>query len=196
MSDIATKLPPRLNARAGAVALALGAPMNLLLHLQGARLAPLAYAAWLVFSFGALCFAGEMGAERPLNRAGLVAFAAAFCADTVALVAAGAEARARLLYAFCLLAALLFWSVALMHRARTARAVGSVGAALGGAAIALLIAAHLLVGTATIAGFSQLFAALGDPGQATAGALLAIDAVACLWAFAVAILLWRGQLRA
>jgi len=186
-----------LNARLGAVALALGAPLNLILHTQTAKLGPLSYAAWLVLSFGVLCFCDEMGAGRPLNRAGLLAFAAAFCADTIALldVNAGSDARAHVLYAFCVLASLVFWSVALMHRRRSARTVGSVGAVLGGAALALLVVAHLLLGTVTILGFSRLFTALSDPNQAGASALLLIDAAACVWALAVAVLLWNGRLR-
>ena len=195
MTDTAREPPARLNARVGAVALALGAPLNAILHAQGARLGPVAYAAWLVFSLGMVCFCDEMGAGRPLNRAGLVAFAAAFCADTVALLVSGSGAGARLLYAFCLLLALVLWSVAMMHRAQVARAVGSVGAALGGVALALLVAAHLLLGTVTIVGFSQLFAALDDPTKSAAGALVAIDVAACAWALAVAVLLWRGRLR-
>ena len=66
-----------------------GAPLNLILHAQGDKLGPLAYAAWLVFSLGAVCFCDEMGAGRPLNRAGLIAFAAAFCSAAVALVGSG-----------------------------------------------------------------------------------------------------------
>ena len=185
--------PTRLNARVGAVALAIGGPLNLVLHAQGDRLGPLAYAAWLIFSLGLTCFCDEMGAGRPLNRAGLVAFAAAFCADTLALVGPGPAAR--LLYAFSLLLALVLWSVAMMHRTRMVRAVGSVGAALGGLALALLLAAHVLIGAVTIVGFSQLFAALDDPAKSAAGALVAIDAAACVWALAVAVLLWRRQLR-
>jgi hypothetical protein len=195
MTDTGVEAPIRLNARVGAVALAVGAPLNLILHAQGDRLGPLAYAAWLVFSLGAACFCDEMGAGRPLNRAGLIAFAAAFCADTVALVGAGARPGARLLYAFCLLAALVLWSVAMMHRTRLVKAVGSAGATLGGVALALLLAAHLLLGAVTILGFSQLFAALDDPAKSAAGALVAVDATACIWALAVALLLWTGQLR-
>lgn len=193
MTEAAVVEPIRLNARVGAVALAIGGPLNLVLHAQGDRLGPLAYAAWLVFSLGAVCFCDEMGAGRPLNRAGLIAFAAAFCADTLALVGPGPAAR--LLYAFSLLLALVLWSVAMMHRTQAVRAVGSVGAALGGVALALLLAAHLLLGAVTIVGFSQLFAALDDPAKSAAGALVAIDAAAGIWALAVALLLWTGRLR-
>ena len=186
-----------LNARAGAVALLVSAPANLLLHMQGARLGASSYAAWLGVSFGILCFCEEMGPSRPLNRAGLVLFAAAFCADTVATLAADPVfvARAHLLYAFATLGALIFWSVALMHGTEIARAIGTVGAAVGGGALVLLIAAHLLLGTATIIGFSQLYATLDQPGGSTTGAVAIIDTVLCVWCLAIAVLLWRVRLR-
>lgn len=86
-----------------------------------------------------------MGASRPLNRAGLIFLAAAFCGDTLALLAVDPVlvARARLLYAFAIVSALIFWSVALMHRRSAPKTVGAVGAAVGVTAIVLLIAAHL-----------------------------------------------------
>jgi hypothetical protein len=189
---------PSLNARVGALALALGAPLNLVLHLEGGRLAPLSYVAWLAVSFGLWCFAGEMGAARPLNRAGLVLLAAAFCADTLAMLATdpGEAARARLVYAFAVLGALVFWSVALMHRTRAARAIGTLGATVGAGALVLLVAAHLLLGTATILGASQLFAALDQPAHAASAALAMIDSVLCVWSLTTAWLLWRGRLAA
>jgi len=185
------------NARMGALFLTVGAPMNLFLHMQGARLGPLSYASWLGVSFGTLCFCEEMGASKPLNRAGLVLFAAAFCADTMATVAIDPSlvARSHLLYAFAILGALVFWSVALMHRTKTAKAVGAVGAAVGGGAIGLLVAAHLLLGTATILGFSQLFATLDEPGRSTFDALATIDSILCVWCLSASVLLWNVRLR-
>lgn len=186
-----------LNARAGALVLSVSAPFNLILHMQGARLGPLSYASWLGVSFGVLCFCEEMGAGKPLNRAGLVLFAAAFCANTVALLAIDPSlvARAHLLYAFVTLGALVLWSVALMHRTKAAKAVGAVGAALGGGALVLLVAAHLLLGTATILGFSQLFAMLDEPSRSTFDALAMIDSVLCFWGLATSVLLWNVRLR-
>jgi hypothetical protein len=197
MADQHAAASTSLNARVGALVLAIGAPLNLVLHMQGARLGPLSYLAWLAVSFGVLCFCDGMGADRPLNRAGLVLFAAAFCADTLALLSVDPSvvARAHLLYAFVVLGSLLLWSVALMHRTNAARAIGAVGATVGGGAILLLVAAHLLVGTATILGFSQLFTALDDPNRAATAALALIDTVLCLWCLTTAVLLWRGRLR-
>jgi hypothetical protein len=187
-----------LSARVGAVALALSAPANLGLQLLGPRLGPLNYIAWLGVSLGVLCFCEEMGAGRPLNRAGLVLFAAAFCAATMALLGTdpGLIARAHLLYAFALLGALVLWSAALMHRRTAARSVGAVGAAVGGGALVLLVAAHLLLGTATVVGFSQLFAALDETGRSPGDGLTTIDSILCVWSLAISTLLWNVPLRA
>lgn len=197
MSDSQDRTPISRNARTGALALAIGAPLNLILHMQGPRLGPLSYAAWLILSFGVLCFLEEMGARKPLNRAGLVLFVAAFCAETMAMLSVDVAvvARAGLLYAFTTLGALIFWSVALMHRTRTARAIGTIGTAVGGFALVLLVAAHLLLGAATILGFSQLFVALENPGQSSFTALVAIDSVLVAWCLPTAILLWTTRLQ-
>jgi hypothetical protein len=186
-----------LNARVGAMALAVCAPLNLVLHLLGPMLGPLSYAVWLGLSFGILCLADEMGAARPLNRAGLLLYAAAFLADTLTLLAADPvlAARAHLLYAFALLGALLLWSVALMHRRELTRAVGAAGAAFGAAALVLLVVAHLLLGATTLLGFSQLFAALDGRGASAVTAIAVIDSLLAIWCLTTAALLWTGRLR-
>jgi len=197
MTDDQDRSTFSLNARTGALVLSVSAPLNLILHMQGARLGPLSYAVWLGVSFGILCFCEEMGPSKPLNRAGLILFAGAFCADTVATLAVDPNlvARAHLLYAFATLGALVLWSVALMHRTKIAKAVGSVGAAVGGGALVLLVAAHLLLGTATILGFSQLYATLDESGQSTFGALAMIDSILCVWSLSISVLLWNVRLR-
>lgn len=186
------------NGRIGALAMAVSAPANLVLHMHGQTLGPLSYVAWLVLSFGILCFCEEMGAGKPLNRAGLVLFAASFWANTMATftVDPAMLARANLLYAFSALGAVVLWSIALMHRKEAVRAMGTVGAAVGGGALLLLIMAHLLLGASTIVGFSQLFAALDQSRQGPPYALTVIDAVICVWSLSTALLLWTGRVRA
>lgn len=187
-----------LNARAGALAMLVSAPLNLVLHLHGQTLAPLSYLSWLGLTFGILCFCEEMGSGKPLNRGGLVLFAAAFWANTTATFAADpAEiARAQVLYAFSTLGALVLWSVALMHRREAARAMGQIGAAVGSGALVLLVAAHLLLGASTIMGFSQLFSAFDQAGQGSLGNLVVIDAVLFAWCLAISLLLWTARIRA
>jgi hypothetical protein len=186
-----------LNARAGALALAVFAPLNLVLHMVGPRVGPLSYVAWLGLSFGILCFCEEMGAGRPLNRAGLVLFAAAFCADTLSVLSVDplVIARSHLLYAFGLPGAVVLWSVALMHRTEFARAVGAAGAAVGVGLLVLLVAAHLLLGAVTIVGFSQLFRSLDGRSGPAFVSLTVIDSVLCLWSLLTSALLWTAKLR-
>ena len=197
MTDSQDTPTTSLNARVGAIVLTICAPLNLILHMQGPALGPLSYAVWLGLSFGLLCFCDEMGAARPLNRGGLIALAAAFVADTLLTLSADPSlvARASVLYAFAVLGAVVLWSVALMHRKQTARAIGAIGALVGGGALALLVAAHVLLGAATVLGFSQLFAALQEPGHSTLAALMLIDAVLCVWSLPIAFLLWTARLR-
>ena len=197
MSDSQVTRSASRNARVGALALTVFAPLNLLLHMQGPALGPLSYAVWLGLIFGLLCFCEEMGADRPLNRAGLVAIAAAFFAETVSMLSVDpiVVTRASILYAFAVLGAVVFWSVALMHRTETARAIGALGAVVGGGALALLLAAHVLLGAASVLGFSQLFAALQEPGHSTLAAIVLIDSVLCVWCLLVSILLWTARLK-
>jgi hypothetical protein len=184
------------NARAGAIALAVCAPVHCLVSLQGAMLAPLAFASWLGVGFGILCLCEELGASRLLNRAGLVLFGAAFCSRLLMAVAADPAlyVRAELLFAFCAMGALLFWSVALMHRRQAPRAVGILGAVVTGSSLTLILAAHLLVGSATIWGFSALFAALSDSMLDTRSAMTTINVILGSWGLVASRLLWTQSL--
>ncbi len=189
--------PISRNARTGAIALALFAPLHWVVSLAGGQLAPTAFACWLGISFGILCLCEELGASKPLNRVGLVLFGAAFCARLLMTVALEPtlHVRAQLLFAFAVMGALLFWSVALMHRAEAPRVAGILGGAIAGSTLGVILMAHLLVGTATIWGFGALFAALSMPARDTHDAMLIIDAILALWALVISALLWRHNLR-
>ena len=185
------------NARTGAIALAVFAPLHFIVSLAGAKFGPMAFACWLGISFGILCLCEELGAAKPLNRAGLVLFGAAFCARLLMTVTVepALYVRAELLFAFAAMGALLFWSVALVHRPRAPRTVGILGSALAGSMLGLILVAHLLVGTATIWGVGALFAALSSPTQDTREAMLTINAILALWSLITSGLLWRYSLR-
>ena len=186
-----------LNARSGAIALTVFAPLHFLVSLQGAAVAPLACATWLAVSFGVLCLCDELGPARPLNRAGLVLYAAAFSARLLMVVTGDpvSQARAELLFAFATMGSLLFWSAALMHRPRKPRAAGMLGAAMTGSTLALILAAHLLAGSASIWGFSELFDSLSSPSASAVHAMTTINGILCLWALISAGLMWTGALR-
>jgi hypothetical protein len=178
------------------VALSAGALLQLLASLLGATSSPWAYAGWLVLAFGALCLCDELGPSRPLNRAGLTMLAAAFCARSVMITIpiAAVLARAQLAYAFAILTAILFWSVALMHRRRHPYVAGSLGTALSGSALLMLLGAHLWVGAAGLLGFSELFAAVRDPTVQPLLATISVNVILSFWSLVVAPLLWRQNL--
>src|SRR3954452_24854187 len=117
-SSFLTSRAETLNARMGAVTLAGGAFMTLLLSHIDASLAPLRILTLAIVAFAAWAFCDEMGLGKPLNRAGLVFFAIALTTKVqISLgVATQFVGRYYLLYAAFLLAAVLFWSVAFLHR--------------------------------------------------------------------------------
>jgi len=198
MTSVTQAVAQASRSRTGPLALAIGAVLNLGLQIVGPGVQPLNYLAWLTVSFGLLCFCDEMGAGKPLNRAGLVLLAAAFAANTASLLAVDERmsARAHILYAFALLGALTLWSVALMHRTGGARRTGVLGAGVGLGALAMLVGAHVLVGTMSVLGFSSLFAALQSPDVSAAAPLVTIDALLALWALGASGLMWTNRLRA
>src|SRR5256885_1959445 len=108
------------NARVGAITLAVGAFMTLLLSHVDASLAPLRLLTIAITAFASWAFCDEMGLGKPLNRAGFVFFAIALMTKVQILlgVATQFEGRYYLLYTAFLLLAVLFWSVALLHRQR------------------------------------------------------------------------------
>lgn len=184
------------NARTGAISLAVFAPIHCFAGLAGAMFGPMGFASWLGISFGILCLCEELGAAKPLNRAGLILFGAAFCARSLMAVAVEPTlyVRAQLLFAFAIMAALLFWSLALMHRPQAPRTAGVLGTAIAGSTLGLILLTHLMLGGATIWGFGALFAALSSPTRDTGGAMLTINAVLTLWSLITSRLLWRHSL--
>lgn len=176
--------------------LALGTSVQLIASLSGQLGAPWAYAAWLVLAFGAWCLCDELGMARPLNRAGAVLLAAAFCARSMLLCApaTAVATHAQLLYAFAALGMIMFWSVALMHRPDRPKVAGLLGSTLSGAALGLLIVAHVVTGSIGYFGFGALFVALNSPDADVAPAMTVISAVLWLWSLLVAGLLWTTAL--
>ena len=69
-----------LNAKVGAVALAIAGFMTLLLSHFSEPLAPLRLLSLALAAFAAWSFCDEMGMHKPLNRAGFVFFAIALTA--------------------------------------------------------------------------------------------------------------------
>lgn len=185
-----------LNARVAAVALTVGAFMTLALTHTDIALAPLRILALAIASFAAWAFSDEMGIRKPLNRAGLVCFMIA--AVTKIQLALGVDqhlmGRYLLLYAAFLLLAVLFWSVAFLHRQRRVKAVGAAGLVAAFGPIVIIVVAHVAVGLGAMLGVGSLLsAAQGTAPTDTAFVTLA-ERVFGIWAYVAAWLLWRGHI--
>jgi hypothetical protein len=185
-----------LNARAGAVAAPMGAAGGLALNYAGTGLAPLSLLCLAAACFGVWAFADEMDVRRPLNRAGLVAYMFAAGSKVVVLLDASSANQFLILYAFALLTALLFWSIALLHRDGTPKLAGAAGALGAVAPLALLVAGHLFVGAGAALGVSMLYQAGANLARLDLPVIALVEGTLLVWSVIVATLLWTGQIRA
>jgi hypothetical protein len=139
-----------------------------------------------------------MGMRKPLNRAGFVFFAIALTAKVQLAVGVAPELAGRyyLLYAAFLLAALLFWSVALLHRQRTLKLVGAVGVLASLAPIIAVVIGHVALGAGAFLGVGALLSATEGVAPTDLAFVTLIERIFGLWAYFAAWLLWRGHIRA
>jgi len=186
-----------LNARVGAVALALAAFVTLVLSHFSQPLAPLRLLTLALAAFAAWAFCDEMGMRKPLNRAGFVFFAIA--AATKVQIALGLDVgvagRYQLLYAAFLLLAVLLWSVAFIHRQRALKVVGAVGVVAALAPIVALVLGHIVVGLGAVLGVGALLSAAEGNATADLGFVTLVERIFGLWGYVAAWLLWRGHIR-
>lgn len=184
-----------LNAQVGAITLALAAFMTLVLSHLSVSLAPLRILTLAIAAFAAWAFCDEMGLRKPLNRAGFVFFAiAAFAKVQIALgLATQFVGRYYLLYAAFLLLAVLFWSVAFLHRQRGLKVVGAVGILVTLAPIAAIVVGHILVGLGAVLGIGAMLSATEGALPTDLGFVTMVERIFGLWGFTTAWLLWRGH---
>jgi hypothetical protein len=193
-----TPLSTSLNAKVGAVALALAAFFTLLLSHVWQPLAPLRLLALSFAAFAAWAFCDEMGLRKPLNRAGFVFFAIAVAAKVQVTLGVSTVfiGRYYLLYATFLLTALLFWSVAFLHRQRTLKVVGAVGVLASLAPIVALVVGHVVVGVGAVLGVESILSAANSTSSTTPGLVTLVERIFGIWGYAAAWLLWRGHIQA
>lgn len=186
-----------LNAKVGAVTLAAAAFLILLLSHFTVSLTPLRLFALALAAFAAWAFCDEMGLRKPLNRAGFVFFAIALVAKIqIALgVVPQFAGRYYLLYAAFLLLAVLFWSVAFLHRQRTLKLVGAIGLAVSVAPIAAIVAGHVVVGVGAALGVGAILSATDGGAPTDLGFVTLVERIFGLWAYVAAWLLWRGYIK-
>lgn len=185
-----------LNAKVGAVAMAVAGFSVLLLSHFSMPLAPLRLLALAVAAFAAWSFCDEMGMRKPLNRAGFVFFVIALTAKVQLSVGVAPELAGRyyLLYAVFLLAALLFWSVAFLHRDRKLKLVGAVGVFASLAPIIAVVVGHIALGTGAFLGVGALLSATEGSAPVDLGFVILIERIFGLWAYFAAWFLWRGHI--
>lgn len=186
-----------LNAKVGAVALAVTAFMILLLSHFAVSLAPIRLFVLALAAFAAWAFCDEMGLRKPLNRAGFVFFAIALVTKIqIALgVATPFAGRYYLLYAAFLLLAVLFWSVAFLHRQRALKIVGAIGLSASVVPIAAIVAGHVVVGIGGALGVGAVLSATDGSAPTDLGFVTLVERIFGLWAYVAAWLLWRGYIK-
>lgn len=197
-----TSLDPRppisTNARVGAVTLVVGAFATLVLSHTSMPLAPLRILALATAAFAVWALSDEMGLRKPLNRAALVCFAIAAWAKIQIALGVDAERLGRhlLLEAAFLLLAVLFWSVAFLHRGRRMKMVGAVGAVAAAGPILAIVVGHLAVGVGAALGVGSLLASAMGHGPADTSFVTFVERIFGLWAYLAAWMLWRGHVEA
>jgi len=185
-----------LNAKVGAVTLALAAFMTLVLSHLSVPLAPLRILTLAIAAFAAWAFCDEMGLRKPLNRAGFVFFAIAAMAKVqIALgLATQFVGRYYLLYAAFLLLAVLFWSVAFLHRQRELKVVGAIGILATMAPIAAIVVGHVVIGLGAALGVGAMLSATEGTSPTDLGFVTLVERIFGLWCYVAAWLLWRGHI--
>jgi hypothetical protein len=185
-----------LNAKIGAVTLAVGALLTLILSHTPEALAPLRVIAMAIAAFAVWAFSDEMGVRKPLNRAGFVLFSIA--AFTKVQIVLGVEqhlvGRYLLLYAAFLLLAVLFWSLALLHRQRGLKVVGAVGLFATAVPIAAIVIGHIAAGVGAALGVSGMLAASQGAAPGDTSFVTMVERIFGLWSYVAAWLLWRGHI--
>lgn len=190
-------MPIARNAKIAAITLLVGAISQIPASLLGALSQPWAFAGWLVLTFGALGLCDELGATRPLNRAGLIMLGIGFVARTVMVVVPDPAVivRAELAFAFSSLLALQLWSAALMHRRDRPKVIGILGSLLSASGLAVLIAAHVLAAGAGYLGFAELFSALQHPDLEPHRAMVNLATITVIWCGITGVALWTRDLK-
>ena len=185
------------NAKVGAIALAAAAFLTLLLSHFSEPLTPLRALVLALAAFAAWSFCEEMGLYKPLNRAGFVFFAIAVATKIQILLGVAPEfaGRYHLFYAAFLLVALLFWSVAFLHRERSLKAVGAVGLVASLAPIVMLIMGHIGLGVGAVLGVGAILSAADGAASGDLGFVTLVERVFGLWGYVAAWFLWRGHIQ-
>ena len=194
--SLVTSRTQTLNSKIGAITLGVGALMTLLLSHTTLSLAPLRIFTLAVAAFAVWSFSDEMGIRKPLNRAGFICFVIAAIAKVQVSLGIDPHLVGRyfLLYASFLLLAMLFWSVAFLHRKPELKVVGVVGVLATAVPIAAIVIGHIVVGVGLSFGISSLLEATQGATLSDTSFITMVERIFGLWCFIAAWLLWRGHI--
>lgn len=196
MTSILASRTDSAHARIGAATLATAACMTLLLTHTSMTLAPLRILALSCATFALWSFCDEMGLRKPLNRAGFVLFSIAAVSKVMIALGVDQQFVGRYYFLYCafLLLAMLFWSVAFLHRQRELKFVGAAGVMATVTPVAALIAGHLVVGFGAALGIESLVASTQGSAPLDLRFVIIVERIFGLWSCVAAWFLWRGYI--
>ena len=185
-----------LNAKVAAFGFPIGALGIHILHQLDASLIPLKLLSIGILIFGVWAFSDEMGLRKPLNRAAFVGFIFSMGALLfVTLQPEQLNSQYFLIYSFGLLFSVLAWSAAFLHRQKSMKLVGSLGAAASLLPILVLIGGHISIGFGAVFGLNLLFNLPSGSSLLGSPVLNTIEAIFVLWALFASVSLLSGSIR-
>ncbi len=184
------------NGKIAAIAMGLSAPILAFLTWGAPSMGPLILFVLGILSFGIWAFGDEMGTEKPLVRAGLVAFSMAVMGRVVAVLVGGFTPlpSALILYAIAASIAILLWSIAFLHRRDIPKTAGLAGAFAGLTPVVVFISGHVFVGVAVLAGSTSLLSIGAYPEEFGLREMAVVDTLLAAWGMAAAWLLLTGRI--
>jgi len=136
-----------------------------------------------------------MGLRKPLNRAGFVSFLFAMGALLITILEpAQATGKYFLIYAFGMLFSILIWSAAFLHRQKSLKFAGAVGAFASTLPVLILIGGHISLGFGAVFGLGLVFDLPVGTSLLGTTQLNIIEAVFVVWSLVAAFFLWQGHI--
>lgn len=182
------------NAKIAAIALAVSALATIILTHRAEPLSPLRILSLALMTFALWAFCDEMGLRKPLNRAAFVCFSFSVGSKfgTILGVASGMDGRYLLAYSALLMASMLFWSVAFLHRPAIPKTLGAIGVGASLATILIVVVGHVVIGVAALFGLQSLLGASAGAASNDLTFVNFVERLFAAWSGVAAWLLWRG----
>lgn len=186
----------RANAKIAAIALAVSSLAAIMLTHTAEALSPLRILSLTLMTFALWAFCDEMGLRKPLNRAGLVCFSFSVGSKLGAIlgVASGMDGRYLLAYTALLMASMLFWSIAFLHRPAIPKTLGAIGVGASLATILVVVVGHIVIAVAALFGLQSLLGASAGAASADPTFVNFVERLFAVWCSVAAWLLWRGYI--